>query len=31
MTPALALGVAGCVIGLGFVALIRVTTGRKRR
>jgi hypothetical protein len=28
--PVIAFGVVGCLIGLGFIVLIRVATGKKR-
>jgi hypothetical protein len=30
MMPFVVLGLVGCLIGLGFIVLIRVATGKKR-
>jgi hypothetical protein len=31
LMPFVVVGVLGCLIGLGFIVLIRVATGKKRR
>jgi hypothetical protein len=31
LMPVVVFGIVGCLIGLGFIVLIRITTGGKRR